>query len=139
MKHRIAQIVLAQILCIGGVLYLYYPLNNFIPDWDQWVYFLDTLNYNNAIDLITKFYSYNRVRKFFPGDTLVFRPLLFSLLGIEKGWFAADFFKWQLLSAAIHADQYDAIYPSLMVVQKIFSGLSVWRGFCCFNHDVACD
>lgn len=103
MKHRIAQIVLAQILCIGGVLYLYYPLNNFIPDWDQWVYFLDTLNYNNAIDLITKFYSYNRVRKFFPGDTLVFRPLLFSLLGIEKAWFGADFFKWQLLSAAIHA------------------------------------
>lgn len=96
---------LGIIIILGlGIIYLYYPLNNFIRhlSGDQWFYFLDTMKYDNAWDLIQKFYSYNRVRQIYPGDSLLFRPIMFSLIGVEKALWGADFFKWQAVASLLH-------------------------------------
>lgn len=63
---------------------------------DQLCFLAETADYSEIWPLIRDFYSYNRVRLFAPGDTLAFRPVLFTFLSIEKWLWGTDPFLWQI-------------------------------------------
>ena len=60
----------------------YLPSLNHAPRGDQWSYLMDMLRQESCGDLILNSYSYNRTRVIKPGDTVLFRPLLFAHLSV---------------------------------------------------------
>ena len=52
------------------------------PRGDQWAYLMDMMGQESCGDLISSSYSYNRTRVIKPGDTMLFRPLLFAHLSL---------------------------------------------------------
>src|SRR5947209_4891627 len=75
----------------GLVWLAYAPSLQQMPRADQWCYLLDTKDCYSFGDLLRASYSYSRTRKVFPGDSELFRPVLFSLLAVEKYWLETAF------------------------------------------------
>jgi hypothetical protein len=69
---------------------------------DQWCYLLDTIDQHTFWDIFAHSYSYNRTRRIDPGDSDLFRPLLFAVLAAEKALFAADFAADQAVGILLH-------------------------------------
>jgi hypothetical protein len=53
-------------------------------------------------DLIKESYSYNRSREQMIGDKVLFRPLLYMTLAVDRWLFGYDFFWWQLIAFILH-------------------------------------
>src|SRR5213075_3000061 len=71
-------------ILFGLVWLAYAPSLQQPPRSDQWCYLLDTRDRHDFGDLLRASYSYSRTRLMFPGDTELFRPVLFGLLAVEK-------------------------------------------------------
>jgi hypothetical protein len=80
----------------------YWPSLEHVPRADQWAYLIDTRNCQTLGELWSASYSYNRVRVVGPGDTDLFRPVLFALLVAEKWWFGNNFMPSQAISILLH-------------------------------------
>lgn len=65
----------------------YGPALRHPPRADQWCYLADTLGEGAFAPLLRDTYSYNRTRRVAPGDTDLFRPVLFAVLAAEKAAF----------------------------------------------------
>lgn len=65
----------------------YGPSLNHPPRADQWCFLADTERDHTFADTLRHSYSYNRTRRVAPGDTDLFRPVLFALLAAEKACF----------------------------------------------------
>ncbi|GEM_PF-3905322 len=61
---------------------LYAPALFHAPRADHWDYLLDMQHCQTCSDTLLHSYSYNRTRTIAPGDTLLFRPLLFTYLAL---------------------------------------------------------
>jgi len=106
---------------------IYYPSLFHIPRADQWCYLADTSDYEDLSSLVTRFYSYNRVRLFNPGDSILFRPIFFILLGIEKWAFGNNFIYWQLMGIILHLILVYFLLKLLLEIQSsIFAYLLVF-------------
>ncbi|MBA4063582.1 MAG: hypothetical protein C0501_07675, partial [Isosphaera sp.] len=72
------------------------------PRADQWCYLIDTMEVHTVPGAVAATYSYNRTRIHSPGDTDLFRPVLFALLATEKVLFEGDQPRIQVIGIALH-------------------------------------
>jgi hypothetical protein len=98
---------LARDLAFLGALFLfvwvaYGPSLRHPPRADQWCFLVDTRDDRTFLDTIRHTYSYNRTRTVRPGDTDLFRPVLFALLSAEKCAFAGHLAQTQAVGIALH-------------------------------------
>lgn len=80
----------------------YGPALKHPPRADQWCWLADTRSDHTFLDTLRHSYSYNRTRKIGPGDTDLFRPVLFTLLAAEKAAFEGRITPPQALGIALH-------------------------------------
>jgi hypothetical protein len=81
---------------------VYAPSLGHTPRADHWDFLLDTMDQDSFLDVFAHSYSYNRTRSVAPGDTVLFRPLLFAVLAAEKAIFATDFAGYQAAGILLH-------------------------------------
>ncbi|MCP3965136.1 MAG: hypothetical protein GY750_16870 [Lentisphaerae bacterium] len=94
--------IIIYLLISAITIFAYYPTFFTTFRADQWCYWADTNNCNSWFDLVTKFYSYNRVRVYNSGDVFLFRPILFILLGTEKFFFGYHQIYWQITGVVLY-------------------------------------
>lgn len=99
-KNKTFWISLAGVLIITAI--VYYPSLYHILKGETYCYFLDTQGDNTAWSLIKNWWNYESVRQIAPGDRLLFRPLLFVTLGLEKAYFGGYYFYWRIASLVMH-------------------------------------
>lgn len=80
----------------------YAPSLRHAPRADQWCFLVDTIDDHTFPDTLRDSYSYNRTRRIAPGDTDLFRPVLFALLAAEKHAFEGDLGAAQLAGIVFH-------------------------------------
>lgn len=71
----------------------YAPSLSHLPRSDHWAYLVDTFEQTGVWDTFKHTYTYNRTRLMAPGDTALFRPVLFFILALEKG-VLGNHFEW---------------------------------------------
>ena len=81
---------------------MYAPSLQHTPRADQWCFLVDTIDQHSFWDIFAHNYSYNRTRRVMPGDTDLYRPLLFAVLSAEKALFDSDFSAYQALGILLH-------------------------------------
>lgn len=70
---------------------------------DHIVYLADMAGKDDLRSILSESYALDRTREFYLGeDRLLFRPVLYSLLGLEKWLFGYSFFWWQITSLLLH-------------------------------------
>lgn len=89
-------------LLVALVWTAYTPSLKHAPRADQWCYLVDTLPYHGFWDTLRHSYSYNRTRTLGPGDTDLFRPVLFALLAAEKAACGGDLGEHQAVGIVLH-------------------------------------
>ena len=97
----------------------YAPSQKHVPRADQWCFLVDTLDDHTFRDTFRHSYSYNRTRQVAPGDTDLFRPLLFALLSAEKVLFGGHLAAVQTLGIVLHC----AICTLLLALLRQSAGL----------------
>ncbi|MCS7045739.1 MAG: hypothetical protein NZO58_05240, partial [Gemmataceae bacterium] len=112
-------------LFLGGLLLAvgiaYWPSLDHVPRADQWAYLLDTRLCRSFGELWTESYSYNRVRVVGPGDVDLFRPVLFTLLAIEKHLFGNNFWPSQAVGLVLHGTVVVLLFVLLRRVHRLGS------------------
>ena len=73
------------------------------PRADHLAYFAEVAGDRSLRGLTLDQLVFNRTRAFNPGDALLFRPLLFVVLGLETYLFGYHFTLWQAAGLALHA------------------------------------
>ncbi|MBN9122106.1 MAG: hypothetical protein J0I06_23695 [Planctomycetes bacterium] len=89
------------------------------PRADQWCFLADTRCDHTFLDTLRHSYSYNRTRKIGPGDTDLFRPVLFALLAAEKSAFEGRLAPPQALGIAFHC----AVCALFLVLVRQIKGI----------------
>src|SRR5262245_5697457 len=103
----------------------YWPSLEHVPRADQWAYLIDTRECNTFGELWIASYSYNRVRAVGPGDTDLFRPVLFTLLSVEKYLFGNYFEASQALGLALHCSVVLLLFVLLRRIERVSSAQAV--------------
>lgn len=107
-------------LIFGITLFCYYPSFSHVLRGETYTYWLDTKGNCNAWELITDYYCYEKVRIYDPGDRWLFKPLLFTIVGIEKSVFGVDYIYWRITSFIMHSF---AVFSLYRLLWKIKPGL----------------
>ena len=94
---------LGSLLVLALIAYAYGPSLRHGPRADQWTYLTETLGEYRFADVVAHTWSYSRTRMINPGDTQLYRPLLFVLLAVEKTLFGNDFLCWQATGVVLHS------------------------------------
>ena len=97
----------------------YGPSLKHAPRADQWCFLVDTMDDHTFPAALRHTYSYNRTRQVAPGDTDLFRPLLFVLLAAEKTLLDGHLAAIQTVGVVLHC----AICALLLVVLRQSRGL----------------
>lgn len=84
------------------VLWVYGPALFHCARADQMVYLAEVADKTSFNDLVFNTYNLNRHRMFSPGDEILFRPLLYVLLGLETYLFRYLFIAWQAVGVCLH-------------------------------------
>ncbi len=90
------------IIIIGVTLAVYYPSFQHILRGETYTYFMDSMGNTSAVSLIKNYFNYEMVRVFDAGDSLAFRPLLFSMLGLQAALFGANYMWWHIAAFIFH-------------------------------------
>lgn len=87
-----------------GTLWVYAPSLEHAPRSEQNGFFIEIGDLDSFGGMVEHTYSYTRTRIFGHGqaDEILFRPLTFSFLCLEKWLFGYQFFYWQLTSLGLH-------------------------------------
>lgn len=110
----------------------YQPSLKHPPRADQWCYLVDTAGDNTVADAVAHSYSYNRTRLTMPGDTDLFRPVLFALLAAEKVLFEGHLALYQVFGILLHT----AICVLLLAVMRRGAALASGADPCAAGRDV---
>ena len=81
------------------------------PRADQLIYLAGASNKTSLLSLTYGTFFLNRLPSV--GDSLLFRPIFYSLLGVEKWVFGYNFFLWQLTSLFLHLVAVFALFKIL--------------------------
>lgn len=84
------------------VLLVYYPSLMHVSRGDQVMYLGEVANLKGFKALAVDTYDLNRHRTIAPGDELLFRPIVYFVLGAEKFFFGYHFMGWQLVGLLLH-------------------------------------
>ncbi len=79
-----------------------------VPRADQLFYLHNIGGETNLTDILTSAHAFNRTHS--PGDFILYRPVLYLLLGICYFLFGYDFVLWQSVSLALHIMVVLALY-----------------------------
>lgn len=82
------------------ILAVYWPSLQHSPRADQLLYFILVQGKKTLKELILDSYALNRLPPH--GDRILFRPLLYALLGLEKWMFGLHFWAWQAFNLTLH-------------------------------------
>lgn len=87
-------------LLLGIVCLVYYHSLFHAPRADQLVYLYQTVDHGGLWRLLLGTYALNRCPPY--GDELLFRPLLYAVLALERWAWGYRFLLWQATSLAVH-------------------------------------
>jgi hypothetical protein len=126
------------LLLVAVSLVVFYPSFQHTFRSDQIVYFANTRGHDDVIALWKNFYAYSQVRYYNPGDGILFRPLMFVLLGFEKGVFDMHYAYWHILGFALHMLTILFLFRILYDLKAgIFAFLcSLLYACCCANMEI---
>jgi hypothetical protein len=79
----------------------------------------------SANSLIKGWYNYEKVRIYAPGDRWLFKPLLFSIVGVEKALFGINYTYWRIASLIMHVSACFSLYRLLWAIKKGWLSASV--------------
>lgn len=105
------------VLAVGVV---YAPSLRHSPRNDHWAFLKDTSSHHGLFDLVRGSYSYTRTRTTAPGDTDLFRPVLFALLAAEKAVFGETIWYTQLVGIVLHTCVCLLLLSLLRRIEAIF-------------------
>lgn len=124
MEKRAINIRALQALGLLSIIILiaifYYPSLSHLPRSDHWAFLVDTYDTDTVLGTFKKTYSYNRQRLMAPGDTGLFRPLLFLVLSIEKGVFGNNFQWIQAMGILFHIIVIFLLFIILNQIRSLF-------------------
>jgi len=101
----------SQALCLTVLtVSVYWPALQGVARADQLIYLYQTRQIHGLWPLISETYALNRVGPVI-GDAVLFRPVLYCVMAVERYLWGADFELWQLTSLALHT----AVVLSLFV------------------------
>lgn len=83
-------------------LVIYFPSFSHPSRADQDVYLIETAGIGDLGSLIKSSYTYPRHRLLNRGDILLFRPLFYTFLALQKWFFGFHFICWQIASFLLH-------------------------------------
>ena len=92
---RYIAIVLTSLAC-------YLPSIFHVPRADQIAYLAEVSHKNDFISLAIQSFDLSRTRLFVDGDGLLFRPVVYFFLGVEKCLFGYNFMYWQITGILLH-------------------------------------
>jgi hypothetical protein len=98
---RTARLAFAALMA-ASVGLAYAPSLDHGPRADHWWFLLDARGHRELPDLIAATYSYNRTRTQSPGDTELFRPVLFVLMAAETHLSDGDLRVCQAIGIGLH-------------------------------------
>jgi hypothetical protein len=107
----------------GLIALAYGPSLRHVPRADQWDYLVETMEEDRFVALVAKTWSYSRTRSLHPGDTQLFRPLLFVVLAGEKALFGNHFRPWQATGIVLHASVCTLLFLMLRRLRRLLVGL----------------
>jgi len=94
--------LLFPLLVAAAVFFTYPPSLEHMPRADQVWYLMDVAQDTTFFDLVAHSYSFNRTRHVAPGDTDLFRPVLFFVLASERAIFGNNFMAVQAIGLVLH-------------------------------------
>ena len=100
-RRRLVDLAFSVVL-VALVWVAYTPSQKHAPRADHWCFLVDTMKFHGLQESIAGCYSYNRTREIAPGDTDLFRPVLFTLLATEQWLFAGDLWVYQTIGMILH-------------------------------------
>ncbi len=89
------------LICIFNLI-VFWPSLKHIPRSDQIAYLSTVADQTNFSSLVLKNMDLNRGTYISSGDTWLFRPFLYALLGTERFLFGYSFHLWQLVGIGFH-------------------------------------
>jgi len=104
------------------ILISYWPSLDHFPRGDHWDYLIETIDGHGFADIFAKTYSYNRQRQVGPGDTGLFRPVLFGELAFLKSIAGPrNFALWQAVGISLHIIASFLMYYLLQSIVRLSS------------------
>lgn len=104
----------------ASVWIVYAPSLMHVARADQIMYFAEVAHRSSLWDLTVGSMDLNRHRVFNPGDELLFRPVVYIFLGIEKFIFGYRFMWWQGVGIILHLI---VVWQLLKILLKIHRGV----------------
>lgn len=96
-NRRKFYVYLAVIL--GITLFIYFPSFSHLLRSETYTFFLNTLEHNSIIEI----FNHNMFNGYLPGDTWLFRPFLYAMLGLEMKLFGFQYTLWHVTAFCLHA------------------------------------
>lgn len=100
---------LAAILAIALV--VYWPSFSHLLRSETYVFFLNTHEYSSAFQYL------NYQMEYMPGDSLLFRPLLYGTLGLEKMLFSSNYTLWHIGAFIAHSLAIVSLFRLLWLIR----------------------
>ncbi len=91
----------------------YYPSLFHVARADQVTFLAEYAGRDSSLKTVIDSLFYNRTRLFSPGDVVLFRPLLFLMLSLQRLLFGYGFFWWQLIALSAHLFTITALWRLL--------------------------
>ncbi len=104
------------VLVLLAVVIVYLPSLDHLPRGDQRCILAETNGSAGMLEMVEAVVSYSRSRQIAAGDSLLFRPLFFLQLGVQRLLFEDRFAWWQLTGLALH----------LLVLWRLHALLVLW-------------
>ncbi len=106
---------------IASLVWLVYaPSLMHVARADQIMYLAEVGHKHSLWDLTIGSMDLNRHRLFGPGDEILFRPVVYVLLGLEKYFFGNQFMLWQTVGIALHLT---VLWQLLRLLLLVYTGL----------------
>ncbi len=93
---------LSLLIIITVNLIVFSPSFHIRAKGDHIAYLIETADIEDLTELINYSYSYCRTRVIYPGDRILFRPLFYVLLSLEKWLWGYNFIYWQITGFFFH-------------------------------------
>ena len=100
MNKKILFLILAALILIN--ILVFYPSFSFSAKGDHIVFLMETAGMDDLGGLLLHTYSYCRTLIIFAGDRILFRPIFYAVLSIEKILWGYNFVLWQLTGFILH-------------------------------------
>lgn len=125
--HHLTRHGLLYVLFVAvGV--VYWPSLWHMPRGDQLFYLAEVAYQKDWFTLALGGYDLNRTRLWGPGDEILFRPLLYLILGTQKFFFGYNFICWQLTGLLAHLTVVALFYRLLASIRPA-GGALLWTAF----------